>query len=263
MVARIRGPLAAVAPWAAALLLAGAPLHAQEEESAGTCAPAATQADSVQAAADGLVRWACTGAGYDAAVRFALAIPAGWEVTPPDGIELLIAAQGEGAGIFVSAQDQLHAPRTRADSLGFWMRATRLHLGREPEFADVGAFQASAGDPAGARRAVTLAQQADSALLAVALGRSVTRDGGQVLHQFSEVRTLVGHPAGFLEETYETGGHTWRIATYVTVHDATVFVASFAAPEEEFAAAYPSWVQVYASLELGTERDESAPRPEP
>ncbi|HYW13084.1 MAG TPA: hypothetical protein VE871_14085 [Longimicrobium sp.] len=258
MVARILRPLAAVVPWAAALLLAGAaPLRAQEE-SAGTCAPAAEQPD-----ADWLVRWVCTGAGYDAAVRLALAVPVGWEFMPPDGTELLIAAQGEGAGVFVSAQDQLHAPRTRPDSMGFWMRATRLHLGAEPGLADVEAFQSLAGDPAGARRAVTLAQQADSALLAVALGRSAARDGGHVLHQFAEVRTLVGHPAGFLEETYVTGGHTWRIATYVTVHDATVFVASFAAPEEEFRAAYPSWVQVYASLKLGTERDESAPRPAP
>ena len=242
---------------AALLLAAAAPLRAQETDSANACSAAAADAD-------GLVRWTCTGTGYDAAVRFSAAFPEGWEVTPPDGAALMIWATGpEGAEVTVSAEDQLHAPRTRSDSIGFWMRATRLHLGGDPGLADVDAFQTSAGDPAGARRAVTLAQQADSALLAVARARSAARDGARVLHQFAEVRTLAGHPAGFLDETYETGGHTWRIATYVTVHDATVFVASFAAPQEEFDGAWPAWVQVVASLELGTERDDSAPCAEP
>ncbi|HST62249.1 MAG TPA: hypothetical protein VLK84_26330 [Longimicrobium sp.] len=257
MVARIPRLLGALALVAAALPAGAAPLRAQEE-SAGTCAPAAEQPD-----ADLLVYWTCTGAGYDAAVRLALAFPVGWEVTPPDGIELLITAQGEGMGAFVTAQDQLHAPRTRADSLGFWMRATRLHLGAEPGLADVEAFQSLAGDMAGARRAVTRAQQADSALLALVRGRSVTHEGTRVLHQYADVRTLARRPAGFLDETYETGGHTWRITTTVTVHDATVFIVSFAAPEEAFRSAWPSLVQVEASLRLGTERDDSAPPPEP
>lgn len=256
MVARNARRLGAMALFAAALTAAAAPLRAQEE-SAGSCAAGTGQAD-----ADGLVHWTCTGAGYDAAARFALAVPVEWEVTPPDGIELMIGARWEGAWIHVSARDQLHEPRTRSDSIGFWMRATRLVRGDEFGLADLDAFQSAAGDPAGARRAVTLAQQADSALLEVSRGRSVSRDGTPVLHQFAEVRTLAGHPAGFLEETYETGGSRWRAATYVTVLDATVFTATFVAPEEEFNGAWPSWVQVIASLELGTERTGSPPHPE-
>lgn len=253
MVGRIlTGALALVA---AAFPACAAPLRAQEPDSAGACVAAAADAD-------GLVRWTCTGGGYDAAVRFSAAFPEDWEVTPPDGAELAIWATGtEGGEISLSAHDQLHAPRTRSDSLGFWMRAAGLQRGRDPELAELGAFRAAAGDAAGARRAVTLAQQADSALLAVARGRSVARGGTAVLHQFAEVRTLAGQPAGFLEETYQTGGHTWRAATYVTVVDATVFVASFAAPEEAFNGAYGSWVQAVASLELGTERGESASHP--
>lgn len=240
---------------AAALLVAGAaPLRAQDADSAGACLPAA------QADGGGATRWACTGAGYDAAVRFAAAFPEGWAVTPPGDAELVIGAGRESAGISVSAQDQLHAPRTRSDSLGFWMRAARLHRGAEPEFADVSAFRAQAGDPAGARRAVTAAQQADSALLAMARDLSVGRDGTRVLRQAAEVRALAGRPAGFLDESYETGGVAWRMASYVTVHDATVFIAALAAPDDEFGAALDAWERVLASLEIGTDRDESPPR---
>lgn len=249
---RIRMPrrLGAFVP----LLLAAAPLGAQEADSVRWCVPAAAPAPDASAEA-APVRWTCTGVEYDAAVRFAVSLPAGWEVTPPDGEALMIGAGDESAYISVSAQDQLHAPRTRSDTLGFWMRATGLARGRDPELADLDAFRGEAVDPPGARRAVTRAQSADSALLAMARGMSVGADGTEVLRQDAEVRTLAGRPAGYLDETYAVRGVTWRVSSYVAVHDAVVFVSTFAAPEDEYDAALPRWEQVLASLEIATARD--------
>lgn len=245
---------------AALLLCAAAPLGAQEADSVEWCVPAPAP-DSADG--DASIRWACRGAGYDAAARFSVALPAGWEVTPPDGVALTLGAGGEGAYVSVLAEDQLHAPVTRSDSLGFWMRATGLHLGREPEFADVGAFRAGAGDPAGARRAVTRAMSADSALLALARRLSVARDGATVLTQDAEVRALAGRPAAFLDETYASRDVRWRVTSVVTVHDAVVFSATFAAPEEDYDGVVPRWERVLASLEIGTARDEPSPSPHP
>jgi hypothetical protein len=235
-------------PLCAALALAAAPARAQAPDSASWCVPAAPE-DSA-----GLARWACAGAGYDAAVRFSVSLPAGWEVASPRDGGVMIWALHQGVQLSVAAEDPLHDPRTRMDTLGFWVRATRQWLGREPELGEVNDFERRARTPADARDAVTRAQLADAALLAMARGLSLAHDGEEVDDVRVEVRRLDGEPAGWLTETYQTAGAVWRVESYVTVRDAVVFIANLTAVEEEFDAALPVWARVLASLDMRTDR---------
>lgn len=234
---------------AALVVLAAAPLHAQPADTASSCVRAPGPADAA-----GLVRWACAGTDYDAAVRFSVSLPAAWEVGSPRDAGLVVWAVTSGVQISVAAEDQLHAPRTRSDTLGFWMRATRLRLGREPELVDIDTFRRATRSPAKARRAVTRAQQRDDVLLAMARGLSLAHEGQTVLESAAEVRPLAGAPAGWLSETFEQNGEVWRSASYVTVRDAVVFIATLRAPDEEFAAALPLWEHAMATLEMRTVR---------
>jgi hypothetical protein len=238
---------------AAVVALATAPLHAQP---ADACVSGPGTADST-----GLARWTCTGAGFDAAVRFSVSFPADWAVVPPGDGGLRIEAVRGGARISVAAEDQLHAPRTRSDTLGFWMRATRIGLGREPTLHEVGTFRRATQSPTKARRAVTRAQQRDTALLAMAHGLSAAHEGRRVLVSAAEVRPLAGAPAGWLSETFEEDGAAWRSISYVTVRDAVVFIATLTAPRAELDAAFPSWERAMATLEMRTDRSASATPP--
>jgi hypothetical protein len=241
MVTHARAALAAV------LALAAAPLHAQPADSAQSCVRSAAEEG-------GMTRWRCAGTDFDAAVRFSVALPDDWEVDSPRDAGLQVWALRDGMQIAVAAEDQLHEPRTRSDSLGFWMRATRLRLGREPGLADVDTFQRAARTPADARRAVTLAQQRDTVLLAMVLGLSAEDEGIETSVEAVEVRRLGGHPAGYLAETYAVRGMEWIAASYVTVHDAVVFIVTLTGPPDGYDAALPVWERVLASLEMRTER---------
>jgi len=234
---------------AAAALLATvpAPAFAQEADTAASCVPAA-------APAAGLVRWACAGKGFDAAVRFSVAFPAGWEVASPGDAGLQAWALREGVQMAISAEDPLHEPRTRSDSLGFWMRATRLRLGREPTLAEVDDFQRTARRPSKARTAVTRAQLADSVLLAMARALSAANDGEEVRIEAVEVRRLGGAPAGYLSETYDVGGVSWHAESYVTVRDAVVFIATLTTMGDADADVLPLWERVRSSLRMRTQR---------
>lgn len=234
---------------AAVLLLAASPLRAQEADTASACVPAPSPA-----AGEGMTRWTCAGTELDAAVRFSVALPADWEVASPRDAVLQVWALREGVQIAVTAEDQLHEPRTRSDSLGFWMRATRLLIGREPVLAEVDGFRATARRPAKARNAVTRAQLADSALLSLARAASAAEDGQEVRIEAVELRRLGGAPAGYLAETYEVGGDVWRAESYVTVRDAVVFTATLTTMGEDHPDVRRLWRAVLASLRMRTER---------
>ncbi len=243
--------------WAAAVLaLAAAPLRAQAEDTASACVRAAGGEESAD-----WVRWACAGTDFDAAVRFAVSLPAAWEVGSPRDAGLQVWALNGRVQMSVAAQDQLHAPATQSDTLGFWMRATGIRLGREPELRDVDSFRRATQNPDKARRAVTRAQQRDTVLLAMAHGLSLSHEGQTVLASTAEVRPLAGAPAGWLAETTEQNGEAWRSASYVTVRDAVVFIATLRAPDEEFDAALPLWEQTMATLEMRTDRSAPATPP--
>ncbi|HEY0015953.1 MAG TPA: hypothetical protein VGC13_06525 [Longimicrobium sp.] len=234
-------------PAFAVLVLAAAPLRAQAADSVPACVPA--PADSA-----GVVRWACAGTGYDAAVRFSVFLPADWTVTAPEDAGLVIRASQGGVQIAVAAEDQLHAPRTRADTAGFWMRATRLVLARDPTLEDLQAFRRRAANPDKARRAVTAAQLRDSVLLAMAGGLSAAHEDRKVVARAAEVRRLAGRPAGYLAETFEADGIPRRAESYVTVRDAVMFIATLECPDSGCGDALPVWERALASLRTWTER---------
>lgn len=241
MVIRIQAALAAI------LALAAAPLHAQPADSASSCV-------ATEAGAGGATRWACAGTGFDAAVRFSVALPDDWEVQSPGDAGLQVWALRDGMQIAIAAEDQLHEPRTRSDSLGFWMRATRLQLGREPGLEELDAFQRAARSVPEARRAVTLAQQGDAVLLEMARALSAANEGEEVAVEALEVRRLGGHPAGYLAETYAVRGVEWVAASYVAVHDAVVFIITLTGLPEGWDAALPAWERALPSLQMRTER---------
>jgi hypothetical protein len=232
---------------AAVLVLAAAPLRAQAADSVPACIPAPAEGASVG-------RWDCAGTGYDAAVRFSVSLPADWSVAAPGDAGLVIRAARSGVEISVAAEDQLHAPQTRSDTAGFWMRATRLRLGRDPTLAELEAFRRRAASPDKARRAVTAAQLRDSVLLAMAHGLSAAHEGRTTSRQAAEVRRLEGHPAGYLVETFAQDGVSRRAESYVTVRDGVIFIATLQCPEGACDDARAAWEHALASLRMRTER---------
>jgi hypothetical protein len=245
---RVRGMR--VARWMAtgAALAAAVPLRAQPADTAASCVPAPAPAPA------GLARRTCAGTEYEAAVRFSVALPADWEVASPRDAGLQVWALHEGVQMSVAAEDQLHDPLTRSDTLGFWMRAARLRLGREPTLAEVEGFRQSAGRPSKARSEVTRAQRQDAVLMEMARGLSAAHEGEEVSVEAVEVRRLGGQPAGYLAETYEVNGEVWRAESYVTVRDAVVFTATLTTMGEDHHAVLPLWERVIASLQMRTER---------
>lgn len=227
---------------AAVLVLAAAPLRAQAADSVPACIPA--PADGA-----GAVRWECAGRGYDAAVRFSVSLPSDWEIQAPGDAGLVIRASRGGVRISVAAEDQLHAPQTRSDTAGFWMRATRLRLSRDPTLPELEAFRRRAANPDKARRAVTAAQLRDDVLRVMARGLSAANDGWT-----AEVRRLAGKPAGYLAETFEQDGVVRRAESYVTVRDAVMFIATLECPDSGCGDALAVWENVLRSLRMRTER---------
>jgi hypothetical protein len=238
----------------ALLALAAAPLHAQP--SVRRQSACITEA-SVSAGTE-LTRHGCAGTGSDAAVRFSIALPARWEIAFQDTSEMVLTAMDGDNSIWVVGNDRLPEPRTRQDTLGFWMRATELALyaqRREATLIDVEDFRDASGDRIdGARERITRAQLADSALLALVAGLSTGEDGRPPLLHETEVRTLAGEPAGYLSEVLEAGGQRWRFTSYVTVRDGALFIISLNTLESEHAAMLPLFERILASFNPRTER---------
>lgn len=240
------------AAMAAVLALAAPPLHAQ---------PSARRLPAciVEASAGTeLTRHGCAGAGPDAAVRFSIALPARWEATFQDTADMVLTATDGDNSIWVLGSDRLPEPRTRQDTLGFWMRAAELALygeRREPTLIDVENLRDASGDRIdGARGWITRSQLADSALLALVAGLSTGEDGRPPLLHETEVRTLAGEPAGYLSEVLVAGGQRWRFTSYVTVRDGALFIVSLNTLESEHAAMLPLFDRILASFDPRTER---------
>jgi hypothetical protein len=235
-------------------LAAAAPLHAQP---AARRLPACITEASASAGTE-LTRHGCAGTGPDAAVRFSIALPATWEIAFQDTSEMVLTAMDGDNSIWVVGNDRLPEPRTRQDTLGFWMRATELRLygeRREATLIDVEDFRDASGDRVDAARGwITRAQLADSALLALVAGLSTGRDGRPPLVHETEVRMLAGEPAGYLSEVLEAGGQRWRFTSYVTVRDGALFIISLNTLESEHAAMLPLFDRILASFNPRTER---------
>jgi hypothetical protein len=236
---------------AAALLALAAPLHAQPS---ARRLPACIVEASASAGTE-LTRYGCAGAGPDAAVRFSIALPADWEAAWQDTAEIVLTATSGDNALWIVGSDRLPEPRTRPDTVGFWMRATELLLDRDVTAAEVEDFRDAAnGRVSGAREWLTHAQLADSTLLALVAQLSTAQDGRPVLSSETEVRMLGGEPAGYLSEVLELGGRRWRFTSYVTVRDAALFMFSFNAIEGEHDALLPLVGRVLASFDPRTER---------
>lgn len=231
--------------------LAAAPLAAQPRaRRLPTCIREASAAAGTE-----MTRYGCAGAGVDADVRLSVSLPAGWEVAWQDTADLGVTALDGDNALWVVGGDQLPAPLNRADTLAFWRRATELALRRDVADADVEAFRDQAnGRAATARLMATRAQLADSALLALVQGLSLTGTNHAILHQELEVRTLAGEPAGYLSETMETGGVRWRWISYATYRDGAVFLVSLNTLERDHDALLPLLERVLASFSPRTER---------
>jgi hypothetical protein len=248
----MRNAMIRILPAAALIALAGAaPLHAQPS---ARRLPACIVEASAGVGAE-LTRYGCAGAGPDAAVRFSISLPADWQAVWQDTAEIVLSATSGDNALWIVGSDRLPEPRTRPDTVGFWMRATELMLDREATVEDVEASRDAAnGRIAAARERITRAQLADSALLAMVAHLSAGEDGRPVLRQETEVRTLAGEPAGYLSEVLELGGRRWRFTSYVTVRDAALFIISFNAIEGEHDALLPLVERVLASFHPRTER---------
>lgn len=232
-------------------VLGAVPLAAQPDtRRLPTCIPEASAAAGTE-----MTRHGCAGAGADGAVRLSVSLPADWEIAWQDTADVQITAMDGDNVIWVVGGDQLPAPLNRADTLAFWRRAAELALRREVTDDDVRAFRDEAnGRAATARELATRAQLADSALLALVQGLSVTRDGNAVLRAETEVRLLAGEPAGYLSEVAELGGVRWRLTSYATYRDGAVFLVSLNTLEPDHDALLPLFERVLASLDPRTER---------
>lgn len=239
---------------AAAALLAAAAAPLQAQPSPPRRLPACIIEASATAGSE-LTRHGCAGAGPDQAVRFSIALPTNWQIAWQDTAEMVLTAMDGDNAIWVVGSDRLPEPRTRPDTLGFWMRATELLLDREVTAVDVEDFRdASNGRIASAREWITRAQLADSTLLGLVAHLSAAEDGRPVLRQETEVRPLAGEPAGYLAEVLETGGQQWRFTSYVTVRDGALFIISLNALESEADALLPLFERILASFDPRTER---------
>lgn len=233
------------------VLAAAAPLHAQPD----VRRPPACVIEAPANAGTELTRHGCAGAGPDQAVRFSIAVPAGWKVTFQDTADMVLTATDGDNSVWVVGSDRLPEPWNRADTLNFWMAATELLLDRDVTRMEVEDFRGSNGGRiSSAREWITRSQLGQSALPRLVDGLSITRDGRTPLRRETEVRTLAGQPAGYLSEVLETGGQRWRFTSYVTVRDGALFIISLNTLESEHEAMLPLFDRMLASFDPRTER---------
>lgn len=238
----------------AALLLAAAgaaPAAAQDAPAPPACTREASRADE-----EGMLRYGCAGTGDNAAVRFSAALPEGWDVEWQDAGHLVLSATQGDIVIQLAGVDQLPAPLTRRDTVGFWMRAARLAAGRELDsLAEMQQFRSeNEDDPGKAREWLTLVQLEDSTLLGMAGALSVSQDGREALRQQLEVRELAGAPAGYLSESWMEDGTEWSAISYVTARDGALFIVSLTTPERTFLNVINTFDWVAATFTPRTER---------
>lgn len=231
------------------LLATGAadPLAAQEAaQPAGSpscmAAPGAPEATA-------LVRYDCAGRD-DGRVRYAVSLPAGWEVEQPDDGAITLTARQGFAGVFAQAADQLFVPVTAADSLEFWTVAAERMLGRTPSPREVRKMEYDALDGDGARFMITRAQSTDSALQALTALLASEPAGATVTTRIADVRTLGGSRAGWVIQRTEREGVSWRREGYITVHDGVIYGLIIQAPDTDWAAHEALWRQVIASYTI-------------
>jgi hypothetical protein len=238
---------------AAAALVAAAPLRAQPD---ARRQPTCVREASV-AAGDVMTRRGCAGTDDNAAVRFSAALPNDWNVEWRDGDDLVLTATTDGGiAIRIVGTDRLPDPRSRADTLGFWMRATGMMLGREVDSVrEVEEFRTVSEDRVGdAREQVTHRQLEDSVLRAMATALSARNEGREVREQSVEVREMAGEPAGYLDEVWMRDGTAWHSVSYVTVRDGALFVVSLRTPDLAYVNVIYAFDSVVASFNPRTER---------
>lgn len=196
-----------------------------------------------------VVRHDCAGGDeLTRAVRFSVDLPAGWEFSEQMGRNVILSATRGWSVIVLHAGDQLPDPMTAADSASYWSTAAELLLDRAPTAAEADALRREARDAAGARRVLTRAQLADTALLRLAAHLTAEREGIRVVRHEPEVRTLAGGPAGYLFEVTDREGREYTSAGYVTVRDGVFYGLVYTAREAEFEANRARWETVVASF---------------
>lgn len=242
---------------AAVLLpMAGACTQTPEPAPAPTPAPVAAAAMDLdprcvatpRAEGSVVVRHDCAGRGeLSQAVRFSVDLPAGWEFSERIERDVILMASRGTAIITVHGGDQIPDPVTAADSADYWRMAADVLLERSPTAAEADAFRREARDAAGARRRLTQAQLADSALLRLA-GHLTSARAGPVLHQERELRTWAGGPAGYLYEVTDRDGRRVSSGGYVTVRDGVFYGMAFVIPEADFETHRARWERAAASV---------------
>jgi hypothetical protein len=200
------------------------------------------------------VAYDCRGSGQNRAAGFSVSIPAGWRVQVTDSLDVALVATDGDRAIRVVGGDQLPPPVTAQDTLNFWLTANELALRREPTLRDVADFRfVLDDDPARARRWVTDELMETPRLSALAARLSAEGEGRPVIRRESEVRTLAGQPAGYLDEV--VGGESpWHTTGYMTFRDAVLYIVLMEAPGDDAAALLPLWERVAASFTPHTRR---------
>lgn len=195
-----------------------------------------------------VVRHDCAGRGeLSRAVRFSVDLPAGWEFSEHIQRDVILMASRGTAIITLHGGDQIPDPVTAADSADYWRMAAEVLLDRAPTAAEADAFRREARDAGGARRRLTRAQLADSALLRLA-GHLTSQRAGTVLHQERELRTWAGGPAGYLYEVTDRDEGRVSSGGYVTVRDGVFYGIAFMIREADFETHRARWERTAASV---------------
>ena len=202
-----------------------------------------------------MTRYGCAGTGNHAAARFSVAVPTDWHISWADSTELSLTARDGARIIRVVAGDQLPAPVTHRDTVGFWMRAARLMPGGVQSVQQVDDFRyVNSGRIDWARRWITEVQLRDSTLLEMARELSAEHAGDTVLQIKTAVRSLAGEPAGYVTELLRDSPADVRAATYITARDGAIFFITLNVPEGDYPAVLPVFERVLASFNPRTER---------
>lgn len=226
------------------LALCAAPLAAQAP-SACTTTPNAVEPE--------LVLYDCT-AGHEGIVRFSVKLPASWQIQEMREGDVTLVARNGAAGIFIQAADQLFHPETAADSARFWTRAAELLHGRTPTAGEVAALRREAVDEPGARRMVTEALRADSAIVALTSHLDSNSDDIRVIRRYRELNRMGGGPAGQLSELQTIAGEGWQRSGFIMVDDGVFYGLVRTAPHEEFAEMVGVWDRAGMSFTIHPER---------